>query len=86
MPIYIAHLIDHAGRSRYVEYHDLAIDVIVDAPLVPLAVGTVRDDPLHSVQLGAWVTAVRFVRADPPEVDDMGLPIFREVAEAHVWL
>jgi len=60
--IYVAHLIDHAGRSRYVEYTDLIIDVIT----------VLRDAPLSTR---------RFVRTDPPEHDDLGLPIFRERAD-----
>ena len=79
MAIYIAHLLDHAGRSRYVEYHDLAINAIVDAPIMPTYLGMISDDPLIPVRPSAWVYAVRFVRVDPPLVDDLGLPIFREV-------
>ena len=97
MAIYIAHLIDHAGRSRYVEYEDRIIDrITVPAPVpLPLFYGWISDHlvpiteeefmdrcPMRYVGEPDPCLAGRvvvFERVDPPLIDDIGLPIFREV-------
>jgi hypothetical protein len=61
--VYVAHLLDRHGRSRYAEYHTLIIDTILEPCFT--------DGGLEEC---------RYVRTDPPEHDDLGLPIFRERA------
>ena len=99
MATFVAHLIDHAGRSRYVEYADRIIDRIrvpAQVPPLPLFYAWINDRvvPITEVEFMGRCpmryggepepclagSDVVFVRVDPPLVDDLGLPIFREVA------